>query len=170
MKAVLKTRCIPQGIELVFGDIAGFGPDNSFFGAILQYPDADGNIEDHSGKIAILQSKGLKVAVGADLLSLCLIKSPADMGADIAYGSSQRFGIPMGFGGPSAAYFATKEENKRSFPGRIIGVSKDKNGKTALRMALQMREQHIKREKATSNICTATALMATMSGFYAAYQ
>jgi glycine dehydrogenase len=169
VKAVLKTRCLPQGIKLVFGDIAGFCSDKSFFGVILQYPDADGNIEDHSTKIAMLQAEGLKVAIGADLLSLCLIKSPAEMGADIAYGSSQRFGIPMGFGGPSAAYFATKEENKRNFPGRIIGISKDKNGKTALRMALQTREQHIKREKATSNICTATALMATMSGFYAAY-
>jgi glycine dehydrogenase len=169
VKAVLKTRCLPLGIDIEICDYATFKPGKKHFAAIVQYPNADGSVEDYSFFIEQMQAAGLKVAVGADLLSLCILKTPGSMGADIAFGSSQRFGIPMGFGGPSAAFFASKEEYKRNFPGRIIGVSKDKNDRVALRMALQMREQHIKREKATSNICTATALMANMAGFYAVY-
>jgi len=169
IKAVLKTRCLPQGIEIESGDYAGFKPGKKHFAAIVQFPDADGSVEDYTYFIGQMQEAGLKVAVAADLLSLCILKSPGSMGADIVFGSSQRFGIPMGFGGPYAAYFASKEAYKRNIPGRIIGISKDKNDHVAYRMALQMREQHIKREKATSNICTASALMAVMAGFYAVY-
>jgi len=167
--AVLKTRCLPQGIVIESGDYAAFKPGSRHFAAIVQYPNADGSVEDYSFFIERMKAVGLKVAVAADLLSLCLLKSPGSMGADIVFGSSQRFGIPMGFGGPYAAFFSAKEAYKRNLPGRIIGISKDKNERAALRMALQMREQHIKREKATSNICTASALMATMAGFYAVY-
>jgi len=167
--AVLNTRCTPQGIVLVKGDYSTFKPDETYFAALVQFPNADGQIENYSHFISKMHQSGLKVAVAADLLSLCILQSPGSWGADVVFGSSQRFGIPMGFGGPSAAYFATKEEFKRNMPGRIIGISKDKSGRPALRMALQMREQHIKREKATSNICTATALMASMASFYAAY-
>lgn len=167
--AVLKTRCLPQGIEIEVGEYASFKPCKKHFAAIVQFPNADGQIEDYSYFIGKMQEAGLMVAVAADLLGLCLLKSPGSMGADIVFGSSQRFGIPMGFGGPYAAYFATKESYKRNIPGRIIGISKDKNDHVAYRMALQTREQHIKREKATSNICTASALMASMAGFYAVY-
>jgi len=167
--AVLKTRCLPQGIDIDTGDYATFKPTDSHFAAVVQYPNSDGSVEDYSYFIEQMQSAGLKVAVAADLLSLCLLKTPGSMGADIVFGSSQRFGIPMGFGGPSAAFFASKEAYKRNMPGRIIGISKDKNEHIAYRMALQMREQHIKREKATSNICTSSALMAIMAGFYAVY-
>ncbi|MDP4278337.1 MAG: glycine dehydrogenase (aminomethyl-transferring), partial [Bacteroidota bacterium] len=167
--AVLKTRCLPQGINLETGEFASFKPTVNHFGAIVAYPNADGLVEDLSYFISQMQEAGLKVAVGADLLSLCLLKSPGNLGADLVFGSSQRFGIPMGFGGPYAGYFASKEAFKRNLPGRIIGISKDKNGHPAYRLALQMREQHIKREKATSNICTASALMASMAGFYAVY-
>jgi len=167
--AVLNTRCNAQGIQIEIGDYATFKPGSKHFGALVQFPNADGQVENYSYFISNMQKAGLKVAVAADLLSLCLLQSPGSWGADVVFGSSQRFGIPMGFGGPSAAYFATKEAFKRNMPGRIIGLSKDKTGRPALRMALQMREQHIKREKATSNICTATALMANMAGFYAVY-
>jgi glycine dehydrogenase len=168
-KAVLNTRCIPQGIRIEFGEYSTFQPSKAHFAAIVQFPNADGQVENYDYFISTMQKAGLKVAVAADLLSLCLLQAPGYWGADVVFGTSQRFGIPMGFGGPSAAYFATKEAYKRTMPGRIIGVSKDKNGHPALRLSLQMREQHIKREKATSNICTASALMASMSGFYAVY-
>jgi glycine dehydrogenase len=168
-KAVLKTRCIPQGIKVEFGEYASFKPSDIYFAVIVQYPDADGRVNDLAYFTESVQKAGLKVAVAADLLSLCLLKAPGSWGADAVFGSSQRFGIPMGFGGPSAGYLATKDVYKRSIPGRIIGISKDKNDKIAFRLALQTREQHIKREKATSNICTAQALMASMAGFYAVY-
>ena len=168
-KAVLNTRCLPQGIQLEFGEYATFTPSKAHFAAIVQYPNADGQVNNFAFFIETMHKAGLKVAVGADLLSLCLLQAPGNWGADVVYGTSQRFGIPMGFGGPAAGYFAAKDEFKRTIPGRIIGISKDKNGKTALRLALQTREQHIKREKATSNLCTATALMASMAGFYAVY-
>ncbi|MDD4921412.1 MAG: aminomethyl-transferring glycine dehydrogenase [Bacteroidales bacterium] len=167
--AVLHTRCIPQGIRLEIGDYATFQPGHLHFAALVQYPNADGQVEDYAQFTANMHRSGLKVAIAADILSLCLLQSPGSWDADVAFGSTQRMGIPMGFGGPSAAYFASKEEYKRNIPGRIIGLTKDKTGRPAYRLALQMREQHIKREKATSNICTASALMANMAGFYAAY-
>lgn len=167
--AVLETRCIPQGIQLETGDYATFAPTPHHFAALVQYPNAEGQVEDYVHFTEKMHHAGLKVAVASDLLSLCLLRSPGSWGADAAFGSTQRFGIPMGFGGPSAAYFATRNDYKRNIPGRIIGLSKDASGRPALRMALQTREQHIKREKATSNICTASALMANMAGFYAIY-
>jgi glycine dehydrogenase len=167
--AVLNTRCIPQGIKLVVGEYRSFEFTDKTFGAIVQYPNADGNIEDYEELIEKAKIADAKIAVATDLLALCLLTPPGEWGADIAFGSSQRFGVPMYFGGPSAAFFAVKDEYKRNVPGRIIGISKDVYGKPALRMALQTREQHIKREKATSNICTAQALLASMSGFYAIY-
>ncbi|MFZ4725484.1 MAG: glycine dehydrogenase, partial [Paludibacter sp.] len=167
--AVLHTRAAAQGIKMEITDYSTFRFDNNFFGAIVQFPNSNGSIEDYQEFIVNAHNVGCKVAVGADLLSLALLTPPGEWGADIAFGSTQRWGIPMGFGGPSAAYFATRDEFKRDMPGRIIGISKDVNGKTALRMALQTREQHIKREKATSNICTAQALLASMAGFYTVY-
>lgn len=167
--AVLKTRAKLQGINLVVGDYSAFKFSNEFFGAIIQYPNSNGSIEDYSFFVENAHRNNCKVAVAADILSLALLKAPGEWGADICFGSTQRWGIPMNFGGPSAAYFATKEEYKRDIPGRIIGISKDANGKSALRMALQTREQHIKREKATSNICTAQALLASMAGMYNVY-
>lgn len=166
---VLKTRSVPQGIELVVGDFAEFDFSTPIFGAIVQYPAADGTIADYREFASRCHENGAKVAVAADLMSLVLLTPPGEWGADVAFGTTQRFGMPMYFGGPSAAYFATLEENKRHIPGRLVGISKDANGKPALRLALQSREQHIKREKALSNICTAQALPAIMSGFYAAY-
>lgn len=167
--AVLRTRTKMQKIELVIADYSTFKFSNAFFGAIVQYPNSNGNIENYSSFTENAHRYNCKVAVAADILSLALIIPPGEWGADICFGSTQRWGIPMMYGGPSAAYFATKEEFKREIPGRIIGISKDKNGKQALRMALQTREQHIKREKATSNICTAQALLASMAGMYAVY-
>ena len=167
--AVLKTRMIPQGIELQTGDYKTFQFTEKVFGAIVQYPNADGSVEDYSEFISQANLRGIKVAVAADLLSLCILTPPGEWGADVVFGSSQRFGIPMYFGGPSAGYLSAKDEYKRSIPGRIIGISKDVYGKKAYRMALQTREQHIKREKATSNICTSQALLATMASFYAVY-
>ncbi len=166
---VLMTRAEPLGIELVVSGRGGFRFTGDLFGVMLQYPDAGGEVEDYRGLVALAHEGGLRVAVAADLLSLALLTPPGEWGADVVFGSSQRFGIPMGFGGPHAAYFATREEFKRILPGRIIGVTKDVHGRRALRMALQTREQHIKREKATSNICTAQALLATMASFYAVY-
>lgn len=167
--AVIKTRASAQGIKLNIGDytLCNFGPE--YFGAIVQYPNADGNIENYAGLVEKAHAAGCKVAVAADILSLALLTPPGEWGADIVFGSTQRWGIPMGYGGPSAAYFATRDEFKRDMPGRIIGISKDVNGRQALRMALQTREQHIKREKATSNICTAQALLASMAGMYTVY-
>ena len=166
---VLKTRSNPLGMELVIGDFRNASLDDSFFGAIIQYPVANGEVYDYADFVKSAHEKGLLVSVGADILSLALLTPPGEWGADIVFGSTQRMGVPMGFGGPSAGYFATKDEYKRMMPGRIIGVTVDANGNRAVRMALQTREQHIKRERATSNICTAQALLAIMSSFYAAY-
>ncbi|NDW10313.1 aminomethyl-transferring glycine dehydrogenase [Dysgonomonas sp. 520] len=167
--AVVETRAVPQGIEVVVGDYKTIELDDKFFGAIIQYPNSDGLIEDYTAFASKAQSIGCKIAVATDLMALTKLVPPGQWGADVAFGSSQRFGVPMFYGGPSAGFFATKEEYKRNVPGRIIGLSKDAYGKDAYRMALQTREQHIKREKATSNICTAQALLATMSSFYAVY-
>ena len=167
--AVLHTRAEAQGIKLEIGDFSNYKFTAKNFGAIIQYPNANGSIENYVDFVTEAHAAGAKVAVDADILSLALLTPPGEWGADIVFGSTQRWGIPMGFGGPSAAYFATRDEFKRDMPGRIIGISKDVNGKTALRMALQTREQHIKREKATSNICTAQALLASMAGMYTVY-
>ena len=167
--SVLQTRSTPLNIELVVGNHETFDFSSDFFGAILQYPGKYGQVYDYSGFIAKAASNEIKVAVAADILSLAKLTPPGEMGAAVVVGTTQRFGIPMGYGGPHAAYFATKEEYKRSMPGRIIGVSIDMNGNRALRMALGTREQHIKREKATSNICTAQVLLAVMAGMYAVF-
>ena len=167
---VLKTRSAPVGIELVIGDIQTVDlTDANLFGIFLQYPDNNGNVIDHTQLIASAKEQNVAVTVAADLLSLTLLTPPGEMGADVVVGTTQRFGVPMGFGGPHAAYFATKEEYKRQLPGRIIGVSLDRYGNKAYRMALQTREQHIRREKATSNICTAQVLLGVMAGMYAVY-
>jgi glycine dehydrogenase len=166
---VLETRAKPLGINIIIGDHQTFDFDQPIFGAILQYPASDGTIYDYRAFIKKAHAKGALVTVAADPLSLTLLTPPGEFGADIAIGSTQRFGIPLGFGGPHAAYFATKEEYKRQVPGRIVGVSKDVHGKPALRLALQTREQHIRREKATSNICTAQVLLAVMASMYAVY-
>lgn len=168
-KAVLRTKASYLGIEIVEGDVMSHNVDASYFGVLVQNPSMNGDIKDYTTLFSQLKAKGIYTAIIADIMSLILIKSPAEMGADCAIGSSQRFGIPIGFGGPYAAFFATTEEFKRVIPGRIIGVSKDRRGKNALRMALQTREQHIRREKATSNICTAQALLANMAAMYAIY-
>ncbi|OOV18260.1 aminomethyl-transferring glycine dehydrogenase [Flavobacterium sp. LM4] len=167
--SVLQTRSTPIGIELVVGNHETFDFSNEFFGAILQYPGKYGQINDYSAFITKAKENEIKVAVAADILSLATLTSPGEMGAAVVVGTTQRFGVPMGYGGPHAAFFATKDEYKRSMPGRIIGVSIDVNGNRALRMALGTREQHIKREKATSNICTAQVLLAVMAGMYAVY-
>ncbi|MEN8123673.1 MAG: aminomethyl-transferring glycine dehydrogenase [Bacteroidota bacterium] len=166
---ILKTRSIPLGIELVIGNHEKIEFDESFYGAIVQYPAKHGKLFDYTKFIENAHLKEVKVVVAADLLSLAILKSPAEMGADIAVGTTQRFGIPLGFGGPHAGYIATHDEYKRLIPGRIIGITLDADGNRALRMALQTREQHIKREKATSNICTAQVLLAVMAGMYAVY-
>ena len=166
---VIKTRALPKNIELVIGNAEEVQLDKSFFGAIVQYPDCFGEVKDYKSFIDNAHAQGVKVAVSADLLSLALLVAPGDLGADAVTGTAQRFGNPMGFGGPSAAFMACTEEFKRNIPGRIIGQTLDKQGNKAFRLALQTREQHIKRDKATSNICTATALMAIVSGAYAAY-
>ncbi len=166
---VLQGRADNLGVELVIGNPDTFNGTEQFFGAIVQYPDKNGRIGDLAGFIERAKQADVKVAVAADILALVLLKSPGSMGADVVFGSSQRFGVPMGFGGPHAAYFAAKEDYKRHIPGRIIGVSKDADDNVALRMALQTREQHIKRDKATSNICTAQALLAVMASMYAVY-
>ncbi len=167
--SVLQTRSTPIGIELVVGNHETFDFSNEFFGAILQYPGKYGQVNDYSAFVAKAKENEIKVAFAADILSLAALTSPGEMGAAVVVGTSQRFGVPMGYGGPHAAFFATKDEYKRSMPGRIIGVSIDVNGNRALRMALGTREQHIKREKATSNICTAQVLLAVMAGMYAVY-
>lgn len=166
---VLLTRSEPFGIELIVDDYDEYAFTGKEFGALVQYPAADGALRDYAAFAAEAHAKGVLVTAVADLLALALVKAPGEWGADIAVGSTQRLGTPMGFGGPSAGYMTTREAYKRNMPGRIIGVSVDRLGNRALRMALQMREQHIKREKATSNICTASALMASMTGFYCVY-
>lgn len=167
--AVVTTRAIPQGIQIRTGKYGETELTPDTFACIVQYPNAGGNIEDYRAFVEKAHAAGCKVAVAADILSLALLTPPGEWGADIVFGTTQRLGTPMFYGGPSAAYFATRDEYKRNMPGRIIGWSKDKYGKLCYRMALQTREQHIKREKATSNICTAQALLATMAGFYAVY-
>jgi glycine dehydrogenase len=168
-KDILLTRAQPIGIELVEGDFRTAVIDASYFGAIVQYPGSDGSIHDYRSFIQQVHAADAYVVMATDLLALTLLTPPGELGADVAVGSSQRYGVPMGFGGPHAAYFTAREDFKRSIPGRIIGVSIDAQGNRALRMALQTREQHIKREKATSNICTAQALLANMSAMYAVY-
>ncbi|MEA2107677.1 MAG: aminomethyl-transferring glycine dehydrogenase [Bacteroidota bacterium] len=167
--AVIETRAEPLGIEIKKGKFNEVELDEKVFGAIVQYPAADGKIEDYKNFVEKAHQNEITVTVAADILSLALLTPPGEWGADVVVGSTQRFGIPMGYGGPHAGYFATLEKYKRNVPGRIIGVSKDAQDKPALRMALQTREQHIKRERATSNICTAQALLATMAGMYAVY-
>lgn len=167
--AVLRTRAEPLGINIVVGNHQTFDFSQPIFGAIVQYPATDGSIYDYADFVAKVHESSALVTVAADPLSLTLLTPPGEFGADIAIGSTQRFGIPLGFGGPHAAYFATKEKYKRQVPGRIVGLSKDVQGKPALRLALQTREQHIRREKATSNICTAQVLLAVMASMYAVY-
>ena len=167
--SVLKTRALPIGVELVVGDENGFDFSSEYFGAILQYPGKYGQITDIESFIIKANKNRIKVAVAADILGLIKLEAPGKFGADVVVGTTQRLGIPLGFGGPHAAYFATKEDYKRHLPGRIIGVTKDAGGNRALRMALQTREQHIKRDKATSNICTAQVLLAVMAGMYSVY-
>ena len=166
---VLKTRALPHGIQLVIGDWKSYNFSEKTFGVLLQYPDKEGNVEDYRAFVEKAKANSAFVCVAADLLALALLKPPGEWGADVAVGNTQRFGVPIGYGGPHAAYFACSEEFKRQIPGRIIGVSVDKHGNRALRMALQTREQHIRREKATSNICTAQALLANMAAMYAVY-
>ena len=168
-KDVLITRAAPIGIDLVFGDFSKVELDELFFGAIVQYPDCNGSVVDYRSFITAAHAVNAMVIMATDLLSLTLLTPPGELGADVAIGSSQRLGVPMGFGGPHAAFFATKDEFKRTIPGRIIGVSVDAQGKRCLRMALQTREQHIRREKATSNICTAQALLSNMAAMYVIY-
>lgn len=167
--SILQTRSTPIGIELVVGNHNDFDFSSEFFGAILQYPGKFGQVNDYRQFVAKAKEKEIKTVFSADILSLVKLVPPGEFGADAVVGTTQRFGVPMGYGGPHAGFLATKEEYKRSMPGRIIGVSQDMNGNRALRMALQTREQHIKREKATSNICTAQVLLAVMAGMYAVY-
>ncbi len=166
---VLITRALPVGIEIVQGDYKTAKIDDSYFGAIVQYPNNDGSVEDYRDFIGRVHAVNGCVVMATDLLALTLLSSPGELGADVAVGSAQRFGVPMGYGGPHAGFFAAKDDFKRGVPGRIIGVSIDADNQRALRMALQTREQHIKREKATSNICTAQALLANMAAMYAVY-
>ncbi|MCM4151874.1 glycine dehydrogenase (aminomethyl-transferring) [Arenibacter sp. N53] len=167
--SLLQTRSAPLEIDLIVGNHQNFEFSDDYFGALLQYPGKYGQVYDYAAFVAKAAEKNIKVAVAADILSLAILTPPGEFGADVVVGTTQRFGIPLGYGGPHAAFFATREEYKRSIPGRIIGVTKDTDGKPALRMALQTREQHIKRDKATSNICTAQVLLAVMAGMYAVY-
>ena len=168
--AVIGTRAEPLGLEVVVADVATDGlPERDVFGVLLQYPGATGAVRDLGPVVAAAKERGALVAVAADLLALTLLRSPAELGADVAVGSTQRFGVPMGFGGPHAAYMSVRQGLERQMPGRLVGVSKDATGHPAYRLALQTREQHIRREKATSNICTAQVLLAVVAGMYAVY-
>ena len=166
---VVRGRAAPLGLDLEVGDLESIELDEATFGVLIQYPDADGAVEDPSGVVARARRAGAYVAVATDLLALTLLAPPGEWGADVAVGSAQRFGVPLGYGGPHPAFFATRQAHARQIPGRLIGVSADAHGRTAYRMALQTREQHIRRERATSNICTAQALLANIAGFYAVY-
>jgi len=168
-KDVIVTRAMPLNIEVVFGDYSTTAIDQTYFGALIQYPNDKGSVEDYRTFIQDVHNAGAYVTMATDLLALTLLTPPGELDADVAFGSAQRFGVPLGFGGPHAAFFSCKEEFKRNIPGRIIGVSVDAKGNRALRMALQTREQHIKREKATSNICTAQALLANMAAMYTVF-
>jgi glycine dehydrogenase len=167
--SVIKGRSLPLGIEVIIGDYKSHDLSEEYFAALVQYPNAEGSIEDYQAFSKRVHATGMYMIVAADILSLALLKEPGLFGADAAVGNTQRLGVPLGYGGPHAAYFATQEAFKRAIPGRIIGLSIDMHEEPALRMALQTREQHIKREKATSNICTAQALLAIMAGMYAVY-
>src|SRR5256712_10540795 len=167
--AVVRTRAAVRGIEIVVADPGTFQFQANVIGALLQYPATDGAIRDNRAVCEAAHAGGALVTVATDLLALTLLAPPGEWGADIAVGNSQRFGVPLGYGGPHAAFFATRDEFKRHLPGRIIGVSKDRAGRTGLRMALQTREQHIRREKATSNVCTAQVLLAVVAAMYAVY-
>lgn len=166
---VLRTRALPVGINIEVADVYNADFSDKVFGVLVQYPDAQGEVRDYAEVVARAKAQGAYVCAATDLLALALLSPPGEWGADCAVGNSQRFGVPMGYGGPHAAFFATTEQFKRQIPGRIIGVSVDARGRRALRMALQTREQHIRREKATSNICTAQALLANMAALYAVY-
>ncbi|MFL6584097.1 MAG: aminomethyl-transferring glycine dehydrogenase subunit GcvPA, partial [Chthoniobacterales bacterium] len=166
---VLRTRARPLGWEVVLGEFSGATIDSSFFGALVQYPATDGRIEDYSAFAERVHAAGALFVVAADILALTLLRPPGELGADVAVGNTQRFGVPLGFGGPHAAYMATRNEFKRHLPGRLVGVSHDAAGKSGYRLALQTREQHIRRDKATSNICTAQVLLAVMASMYAVY-
>ncbi|MDX1429135.1 MAG: aminomethyl-transferring glycine dehydrogenase, partial [Rhodothermales bacterium] len=166
---IVRTRAEPIGVEVVVGDHGSFALEDSVFGILVQYPTTDGEVIDYGDLCLDAHERDAYVVVAADLMSLALLKPPGEFGADVAVGSTQRFGVPMGYGGPHAAYFATRDEFKRQVPGRIIGVTVDTDGNRALRMALQTREQHIRRDKATSNICTAQVLLAVMASMYAVY-
>ena len=167
--AVVQTRAKPLGIEIKIGDYSQFKFDSTIFGALVQYPATDGAIYDYAEFVRKAHDAGALVVVAADILALTLLKPPGEFGADVAVGNTQRFGVPLGFGGPHAAYFATRNEFKRHMPGRLVGVSHDAEGRPAYRLALQTREQHIRREKATSNICTAQVLLSVMASMYAVY-
>src|SRR5262245_38630181 len=167
--AVVRTRAEPLGIDVVVGEPDPDMPAEGVFGVLLQYPGTTGRIRDDRALVANLHAQGTLVAVAADLLALVVLVPPGEWGADVVVGSAQRFGVPMAYGGPHAAFFATREEYKRNLPGRLVGVSVDTEGRRALRLALQTREQHIRREKATSNICTAQVLLANIAGMYAVY-
>src|SRR5436305_4733852 len=167
--AVIQTRAKPLGVEIKIGDHSHFKFDDTVFGALVQYPTTDGAIYDYSDFIRQAHDAGALVVVAADILALTLLKPPGEFCADVAVGNTQRFGVPLGFGGPHAAYFATRDEFKRHMPGRLVGVSHDAEGRPAYRLALQTREQHIRRDKATSNICTAQVLLAVIASMYAVY-
>src|SRR5438067_2590106 len=167
--AVVQTRAKPLGIEIKIGDHSNFKFDETIFGTLVQYPATDGAIYDYSDFVRRAHDAGALVAVAADILALTLLKPPGEFGADVAVGNTQRFGVPLGFGGPHAAYFATRDGFKRHMPGRLVGVSHDAEGRPAYRLALQTREQHIRRDKATSNICTSQVLLAVIASMYAVY-
>src|SRR6058998_114523 len=167
--AVVQTRAEPLGIEIKIGEYSRFKFDDAVFGALVQYPATDGAIHDYVDFVRQAHDAGALVVVAADILALTLLKPPGEFGADVAVGNTQRFGVPLGFGGPHAAYFATRDQFKRHMPGRLVGVSHDAEGRPAYRLALQTREQHIRRDKATSNICTAQVLLAVMAAMYAVY-
>lgn len=169
---LIRTRAEGFGIKVVVGDFATLDfskYDGKIFGCLIQYPNAEGRVVNFESFIKKAKENGALVACATDLLALTLLKSPGELGCDIAFGNSQRFGVPLGYGGPHAAFFAVRDEHKRRMPGRLIGVSKDAEGKRAYRLTLQTREQHIRREKATSNICTAQALLANMAAMYGVY-
>src|SRR3569623_2730071 len=167
--ALVATCAVARGSEVRVDDPANFEFGNGVVGCLVQYPATDGAVRDYAPLCARAHEAGALVTVATDLLALAMLKPPGEWGADVAVGNSQRFGVPLGYGGPHAAFFATKDEFKRQLPGRIIGVSRDADGKAALRMALQTREQHIRREQATRNVCTAQVLLAVLAGMYAVY-